>query len=135
MQLRYIATQQIWDGAAINDIRHPRNIATKWTDEELAAIGLERFEPEPVAEPETDPLTVPLNSVQFDAMLGLTGKRDDIMIFVNALDEPHRSIALAKINRSTAYHRNDELFAQIAPVVGISDEQLNAYWLQALEIV
>ena len=134
MPVRYIATQQIWDGEAINDVRHPRNIATRWTDEELAAIGLERFEPEPVAEPETDLLTVPLNPVQFEAMLGLTGKRDDIMIFVNALDEPQRSIALAKINRSTAYHRNDELFAQIAPAVGISDEQLDTYWLEALEI-
>ncbi len=134
MLIRHVATQQIWNGEPINNVRHPRNIATRWTDEELAAIGLERIEPEPVAEPETDPLTVPLNSVQFEAMLGLTGKRDDIMIFVNALDEPQRSIALAKINRSIAYHRNNELFAQIATAVGISDEQLDAYWLQALEI-
>ncbi|WP_421849893.1 hypothetical protein [Oricola sp.] len=31
-----------WAGEPINDIRHPRDIAEKWTDAELAAIGLAR---------------------------------------------------------------------------------------------
>lgn len=48
MSLVYITSGDPWDGAPINDIRHPPNIEAIWSDAELAAIGLQRpVPPEP----------------------------------------------------------------------------------------
>lgn len=41
--LRHIESGVIWNGEAINGIRHPRDIETKWSAEELAFIGLEVY--------------------------------------------------------------------------------------------
>ena len=40
--LRDITTKEIWDHTKpINGVRHPKDIETKWTAEELAALNLE----------------------------------------------------------------------------------------------
>lgn len=49
--LQYIATGEIWQGEVIDGFRHPRNIENLWTTEELAAIGLEVYVPDPADVP------------------------------------------------------------------------------------
>lgn len=50
--LRFKETETPWTGERINGIAYPRSIATKWTEAELAAIGLEKTPPtEPVNTP------------------------------------------------------------------------------------
>lgn len=47
--LRFIDTQEAWNGERIDGIAYPHSIATKWADAELEAIGLEKTPPpEPV---------------------------------------------------------------------------------------
>lgn len=54
--LRFIDTQEPWNGERIDGIRYPRSIAIKWTEQELAAIGLEKTPPpEPVDPPPPQP--------------------------------------------------------------------------------
>lgn len=45
MSLEYIATSQVWNGEAINGVRHPPNIEFLWSDVALAAIGLRKQAP------------------------------------------------------------------------------------------
>lgn len=46
--LREIGTKETWTGRALDGVRHPSNIGDLWSDDELLAVGLERFTP-PVA--------------------------------------------------------------------------------------
>ncbi len=132
--IRFIETQELWNGEPIDDLRYPKSIAELWTNEKLAGIGLERFTPEaPEPEP-VDPLSIPLNPVQFEAVLNMTGKRAEIDMAVEAMEEPARSIAKAKIARSQSYDRDDPLFASLAAAIEMTDAELDALWVQALEI-
>lgn len=133
--LVYSNTKEPWKGERIDDISHPRNIEKLWSKAELTSIGLEIFVPTPPPTPKpVDPLTTALTPVQFDAMLRLSGKYEAITAAVEALPEPSKSVALAKINRSTEYHREDPLFAQMGAAAGLSSATIDALWLQALEI-
>jgi hypothetical protein len=38
--LEYISDGSPWRGEIINDVRHPLDIESKWTEAELTAIGL-----------------------------------------------------------------------------------------------
>ncbi len=132
--IRFIGTQELWNGEPIDDVRYPKSITKLWTDEKLAEIGLERFTPEfPEPDP-VEPLSIPLNQVQFEAVLNMTGKRAEIELAVEAMEEPARSIAKAKIARSQSYDRDDPLFASLAAAIEMTDAELDALWIQALEI-
>ncbi len=54
--LEYIETQAAWKGEPINDVRHPRDIETKWTANELAAVGLRVKPAPPPPTPEPPPV-------------------------------------------------------------------------------
>lgn len=96
-----------------------------------AEDGLYSTQPET---PPIDPLTIPLNAVQFHAMIGILGKTAAVASAVEALDEPARSIARARINHSQQFRRNHELFTQLAALVGVTDAEIDAAWPQALAI-
>lgn len=81
-----------------------------------------------------NPLNKPLNAVQFHAMLGILGKTEAVASAVEALDEPARSVARARINYSQQFRRNHPLFAQLSTLVGVTDAEIDAAWPQALAI-
>ena len=130
--IRYIDTKEAQNGEPINEVRHPLNIGKLWSKAQLNKIGLEVYTP-PVKEPEPiDPLTVPLTAIQFHAMLRIAGKRDSVYAAVNAIeDEMTKAIALEKLDRSQSFDRDDALFVKLAPVVGLTDEEIDALWVQA----
>lgn len=50
--LEFISNSEAWTGQKIGGVSHPRSIETKWSDAELAAIGLrKRVEPDPGTTP------------------------------------------------------------------------------------
>jgi hypothetical protein len=64
----------------------------------------------------------------------MTGKRAEIDLAIEAMEEPARSIAKAKIARSQSYDRDDPLFASLAAAIEMTETELDDLWLQALEI-
>lgn len=51
MALQYISSGERWRGERIEGIAYPLSIETKWTEAELAAIGLEKVPAPPAPEP------------------------------------------------------------------------------------
>jgi hypothetical protein len=88
--------------------------------------------------PDTDPLTLPLNQVQFFTMMEFAFQltEDQIIAAIKAAiaDELQQLAVINKFKRETAYHRDNQLFALLAPAFNITDEQLDAAWLQGLSI-
>lgn len=134
-RIRHIESKQDWRGERINGVAHPRNIADLWSDAELSAIGLERYEP-PVVEPKpVDPLTLPLNRVQFKAMLKIAGVEQKVRQAVAGIADPvQQAVAEAKLEESDSYDRDNPLFALLAPAVGLTSAEIDALWVQAQEI-
>lgn len=88
--------------------------------------------------PEPTPATdTPLNRVQFRAMmtvLGLTYEAIETAIDAAIIDTMQNAVAKAKLHETTAFHRDNQLFALLAPVVGLTDEQIDTAWAQAVTI-
>lgn len=88
--------------------------------------------------PDTDPLTLPLNQVQFFTMMEfafqLTEEQIVAAIKAAITDELQQLAAINKFKRETAYHRDNALFGLIAPAFNITAEQLDNAWLQGLSI-
>lgn len=134
--IRHIETQEEWRGERVDGIAHPRNIGLLWDESQLAAIGLERYTPPPVEPVPVDPLTIPLTRVQFKAMLRIAGKYDAVLAAIDAIPDPmSKAVALTRFEETDVYHRSNPLFAMLAPAIGMSDEQINALWVQAQGIV
>jgi hypothetical protein len=143
MTLRYIDTQEIWRGQAINNVAHPRNIEQLWTADQLAAIGLEVVPPPAPVPPSTDPADYPLEPFQFYAMLEIIGSQSDpvrdleaeILAAIDAIPDLNiKAVARAKLKHTMQFHRDNPLFAQIAPTLGMSDAEIDAAWMQAKDI-
>jgi hypothetical protein len=135
MTLRYIDTQEIWRGQAINNVAHPRNIEQLWTADQLAAIGLEVVPPPEPVPPSTDPADYPLEPFQFYAMLDILGKTAQVEAAIDGIqDTTQRAVAKAKFKHSTRFHRDNELFAMLAPAVGLTDAEIDAAWMAAKDI-
>lgn len=87
---------------------------------------------------ETDPLTLPLNQIQFFTLLEVAfGKtsEDVVVIIEQSITDPMQRVAAKnKFLRSQNYERSDPMFAMLAPVLGITSEQIDAAWIQALQI-
>lgn len=133
MPIRFIETQEAWwPGVRIGGLLLPANIETTWSDEELAEAGLERFTPPPPVEEPVDPLTLPISRVQFKAILRIAGLYDAVVAAIEALPDPvQKAVALSKFEETDFYDRDDPLFAMLAPAIGVTDEQINALWVQA----
>lgn len=88
--------------------------------------------------PDTDPLTLPLNQVQFFTMMEFAFQLTEEQI-VGAIkaaitDELQQLAAINKFKRETVYHRDNSLFSLLAPAFNITDDQLDAAWLQGLSV-
>lgn len=87
---------------------------------------------------DTDPLTLPLNQVQFFTMMEFSFKLTEEQIIEEIKksipDELQQLAAVNKFKREVKYHRDNPLFALLAPKFNITDEQLDAAWLQGLSI-
>jgi hypothetical protein len=97
----------------------------------------------PAPDPSTDPNDYPLQPFQFFAMLEIMGQgmdpaRDlnaEIGAAIDAIpDTATRAVARAKYEHIEAFHRDNPLFAQLAPTLGLSDAEIEAAWMQAKEI-
>lgn len=75
MALRYISTQETWQGERINGVAHPKSIEFNWTSGELAGIGLEVFTVDPV-----DPAPASSTAGTFEQFMDLftPTERDDL---------------------------------------------------------
>jgi hypothetical protein len=120
-----------------------KNIAALfWTDElktkyaEMVALQA-AAEPGQEVTPETVPTDIALNRVQFKSMLAILNITiDKINAAIDAAieDQTQNTIAKVKVTESELYHRNDPLFSALAPAIGLTAEQIDAAWEQALQI-
>lgn len=83
----------------------------------------------------TEPDGLPnLAPYQFHAMVALTGYDADIRAAIAADPDPgFAAAALAKYLYSTYYKRTDPFVEGLAQVVGLTGEQLDALWANALQ--
>lgn len=68
---------------------------------------------------------------QFFAMLDLSGKRADLEAFIDAMQEPARTVAKAKLERSLVFYRDNDLVLAAQQALGLSTQELDGLWLQA----
>ena len=147
MSLRYIDGQEPWKKSdRIEGVRFSLKHLLALESPALEALGLEPIPvPEPVVTPpSTDPNDYPLQPFQFFAMLEIMGETMDPVVDLEAHieavigaipDTNSRAVARAKYKHTTSFHRDNPLFAQIAPSIGLTDAQIDTAWMQAKEIV
>lgn len=141
----------------IGGFRYQPNIETLWSADELAAVGL--FVPVDPGVPEGKvsdgfivqrvdgvvtkvynlkdaevPGPLALEPYQFRAMLKLSGKETQLMAVLNGLPEPAKTVALAKLEYSLTFRRDNDLVEQARRAMGLTPEALDALWLQAAGI-
>ncbi|MEI5680509.1 MULTISPECIES: hypothetical protein [unclassified Mesorhizobium] len=103
----------------------------------LAAWEAEGNTIEPYAppSPSIDPNDYPLSPYQFRAMLKIAGIEGTIIEAIDGIADPAaRAVAQAKLDFALSYQRADPLFAVIAPIVGMTDAEIDALWLQAKDL-
>lgn len=77
----------------------------------------------------------PLEPWQFRAMLDVGGIASTVDAAIAAIpDATQRAVARARLDYSIKYHRNDPLIAMLAPVVGLTDAQVDALWATAAQL-
>ena len=80
------------------------------------------------------PNNVPLNPAQFHAalhLMGLTVEQVEGAIDIAMADPAENAFAKAKVGKSLLYRRDDALFAALAPLLSITDQQIDDAWMQA----
>lgn len=81
--------------------------------------------------PPKGPIDYPLKRWQFRAMVAYLDKGTEIEASINLLpDAMERAVAMARYKDSDVYERDDPLFDQLAPVVGLTDAEIDAAWMQ-----
>lgn len=92
-------------------------------------VVVETLETAPVPEP--TPVDLPLERWQFKAMVDYLGVGPAIDAAINGIEDPlERAIVLNRYRDSDIYRREDPLFDQIAPLVGLTPEQIDDAWMQ-----
>ena len=71
---------------------------------------------------------------QFRAMLKLSGKEQQLMAVLDALTEPTKTVALAKLEYSLTFRRDNDLVEQARQAMGLTTDALDKLWLQAAAI-
>lgn len=106
------------DGAGVTRIDSEASLS-----EVLSAYGL----PGPIAEP----IYYPLKRWQFKAMVDVLAVAPAIEDAIAAMPDPlARAVALARYRESDVYRRDDPLFDTLAPMVGLTGEQIDDAWMQ-----
>jgi hypothetical protein len=114
----------MWNG--ITEASRLWPVVQAWLDEGNT------IEDEIAPAPSTDPNDYPLEPYQFFAMLEILDKEAAVEAAIDAIeDATQRAVARAKWKHTLRFDRNDPLFAQLAPVVGLTDAEIDAAWMQA----
>ena len=83
-------------------------------------------------------LELPLEPYQFHAMVEIIeakGKTLNIAQIINAMPNVSaRAVARAKYNKAKSFLRNDPLVVGLSASAGLTTEEMDEYWLQALEL-
>lgn len=147
-----------WAGQPIDGVVHPASIETLWSKKDLEAAGLYTPITPPVPEgknvasftvgrvdgvvvkvyvlEDAPPEPLPnLQPYQFFAMLELSGFKSALDAFVDGLPSPQNVIARAKLDRTLVFRRDNDLVLAAQQTLGLTDQQLDALWLQASAIV
>lgn len=134
--IRFKDTKEPWVvGQRVDGALLPSNIEEAWSDEELDLYGLERYVPEEIPARKPDPFSIPITRVQFKAVLRLNNLYDAVVAVLDSIPDPKQKvIAQTKFDESETYDRNDSLFLTLGPAVGLSEDDIDSLWLQALEI-
>lgn len=82
-----------------------------------------------------EPSLPDLAPYQFRAMLKLSGKQDDLYAFIEAMPEPEKTVAQAKLEYSLVFKRDNDLVEAARQAMGLSPEELDDLWLQASQIL
>lgn len=85
------------------------------------------YEPPPVTLPDLAPW-------QFRAMLKLSGKENDLIVFLDAMAEPTKTVAKAKLEYTLVFQRENDLVLAAQQAMGLTEQQLDALWTQALSL-
>lgn len=84
---------------------------------------------------EAPPEAVPdLAPWQFRAMLKLSGKESDLIAFLDAMPEPAKTVAKAKLEYTLVFQRQNDLVLAAQQAMGLTEQQLDALWTQALSL-
>jgi len=84
-----------------------------------------------VAAPVTMP---PLSPRQLRLALSRLGKLQDLVIIVASLPEQQREEAEIEWEYATSFRRDHPLIVQFSPILGLSEIEVDALWLQAAQI-
>lgn len=150
-----------WDGREkIGGITYQPNIGDLWSEQELARLGLyEPVVPEvPVGKTvasksvqrvngvvtwvyvlDDGPFS-PLNRIQFEFMVAKLNLGTAIDAAIEAMPEgtdlEQNTKIMARVLRQhgQTFERSHPLFTELAPAVGVTAEQIDAMWAQALTI-
>ena len=71
---------------------------------------------------------------QFRAMLQLSGKGQQLTAVLDGLSEPTKTIALAKLEYSLTFRRDNDLVEQARQAMGLTTDALDKLWQQAAAI-
>ena len=89
---------------------------------------IEPYEPPP----QPDPLTQPINRVQFEFMIDKLGIGPAIEQAIEAMPEGDGKIMARVLFRSgQEFFRSHALFTQLAPAVGLTSEKVDEAWIKA----
>ena len=84
------------------------------------------YSPEEEAAADAAPPILPdLLPYQFFAMLEISGKKNDLDTYIDALTPPQNIVARAKLEHSLAFHRDNDLMLAAQAGLGLTDEQLD----------
>lgn len=92
MMLVYSGTTTVWRGERIDGILHQPNIEALWTDADLAAIGLERYDTPPLPPPE--PAAHDVKREAQRRIMALVGVADMQSCLIKQLNATMRAIEL-----------------------------------------
>lgn len=151
----------LWTGEPINGIRHPMNIETLWTPQELAAVGLYVPAETPVPSgkiatstgvfrvngvvsyvhtlgdaPAPDPADFPLSDRQLRLGLIMAGfNLANIQAAIDAIpDTMQRAVAQVWWDRSIEIHWEHPMTQTLIGLVGLTQQQAATMWLAAKDI-
>lgn len=145
-----------WQGELIEEVSYPREIESFWDSNQLAEIGLIKVQ-EAAQAPDgqhylPDFIITRVNGIvqfvgtltkddlpdllpfQFFSMLALSGKQPALDAFIAGIPEPGHTIAVNKLNRSLSFQRKNSLVLAAQNALALTDQQLDALWLQAAAI-
>lgn len=121
---------QYWSSAAgsyVTQLPDDAGVTRIDSEESLSAVLATYGLPGPIAAP----IYYPLKRWQFKAMVDVLGVAQAIEDAIGAIPDPlARAVALARYRESDIYRREDPLFDTLAPLVGLTGEQIDEAWMQ-----